>query len=60
MVLAAALTDRNGETIKELPVRHRILEGKAVELIVVKRRRGARRWHEPATWEIGPPGRELH
>lgn len=59
MMLAAALSERNGETIKELPVRHRILEGKAVELVIVKRRRGARRWFETVTWEIGPPGREL-
>lgn len=60
MMLAAALSERNGETIKELPARHRILEGKAVELVIVKRRRGARRWFETVTWEIGPPGRELH
>ncbi len=60
MLLAAALAERNGETIKELPVGHRILEGRAVELVIVKRRRGARRWFETVTWEIGPPGRELH
>ena len=60
MMLAAALSERNGETIKELPAAHRILEGKAVELVIVKRRRGARRWFETVTWEIGPPGRELH
>lgn len=60
MMLAAALTERNGETIKELPAEHRVLEGKAVELVIVKRRRGARRWFETVTWEIGPPGRELH
>jgi hypothetical protein len=60
MMLAAALSERNGETIKELPAAHRVLEGKAVELVIVKRRRGARRWFETVTWEIGPPGRELH
>jgi len=60
MMLAAALAERNGETIKELPVRHRVLEGRAVELVIVKRRRGARRWFETVTWEIGAPGRELH
>src|SRR5262249_7521492 len=60
MMLAAALTERNGETIKELPVQHRVLEGRAVELVIVKRRRGARRWFETVTWEIGAPGRELH
>jgi len=60
MLLAAALSERNGETIKELPVRHRVLEDKAVELVIVKRRRGSRRWFETVTWEIGAPGRELH
>ena len=60
MMLAAALSERNGETIKELPVRHRVLEDRAVELVIVKRRRGARRWFETVTWEIGAPGRELH
>jgi hypothetical protein len=60
MLLAAALSERNGETIKELPARHRLLEDRAVELVIVKRRRGARRWFETVTWEIGPPGRELH
>lgn len=60
LMLAAALTERNAETVKELPARHRILEGKAVELVIVKRRRGPRHWTETVTWEIGPPGRELH
>ncbi|MCX5107029.1 hypothetical protein OOK13_00185 [Streptomyces sp. NBC_00378] len=60
MMLQAALSERNGETIKELPVRHRVLEDRAVELVIVKRRRGARRWFETVTWEIGAPGRELH
>ncbi|QTI90626.1 hypothetical protein [Streptomyces sp. AgN23] len=60
MLLAAALSERNGETIKELPIAHRLLEGRAVDLVIVKRRRGARRWLETVTWEIGAPGRELH
>ncbi|QEV04922.1 hypothetical protein [Streptomyces prasinus] len=60
MMLMAALAHRNGETIKELPVKHRILEGHAVEVTIVKRRRGVRRWYETVTWEIGPQGRELH
>jgi len=60
MMLAAALSERNGETIKELPARCRVLEDRAVELVIVKRRRGARRWFETVTWEIGAPGRELH
>ncbi|MFE2033872.1 hypothetical protein ACFXBB_11565 [Streptomyces scopuliridis] len=60
MMLTAALSERNGETMKELPVRHRVLEDRAVELVIVKRRRGTRRWFETVTWEIGAPGRELH
>ncbi|MFB7287779.1 hypothetical protein [Actinacidiphila glaucinigra] len=60
LLLAAALSERNGETVKELPVAHRMLEDRAVELVIVKRRRGARRWFETVTWEIGAPGRELH
>jgi hypothetical protein len=60
LVLGVALTGRNVETLKELPAQHRLLEGKAVEVTVVKRRLGAGRWHDQATWEIGPPSRRLH
>lgn len=60
MLLLVALTGLNAESVKELPAAHRILEGQAVELRLVKRRHGERRWHSTVTWEIGPPGRELH
>ncbi len=60
MVLLVALTGRNIETIKELPAKHRIIEGRAVELRTVKRRHGPRLWHTTVTWEIGDAGRELH
>ncbi|PPJ25648.1 hypothetical protein C5F51_22750 [Nocardia nova] len=60
MTLLVAVTGRNVETLKELPVQHRVLEERAVELRVVKRRRGPRHWHETVSWEIGEPGRELH
>jgi hypothetical protein len=60
LVLLVATTGWNIETVKELPVEHRILQGRAVELVVTKRRRGPRRWQQTVTWEIGPPGRELH
>src|SRR5262249_39710606 len=60
LVLFVALTGRNIQTIKELPAQHRILDGRAVELRIVKRRRGQRRWFETVTWEIGRPGRQLH
>ncbi|MBP5898106.1 hypothetical protein [Streptomyces scabiei] len=60
MVLLTLVTERNGETIKELPAKHRVLEDRVVELVVVKRRRGGKKWFETATWEIGPKQRELH
>jgi hypothetical protein len=58
--LFIVLSDRNIETIKELPVACRVLEERAVEVVLTKRRRGAGRWFETVHWEIGPPGRELH
>lgn len=60
MVLLAVVTERNGETLKELPARHRILEGRAVEFAMVKRRQGSQRWIQTVTWEIGSRERELH
>ena len=60
MVLLVAVTGRNIETIKELPAKHRIIEGRAVELRTVKRRRGPHLWHTTVNWEIGVAGRELH
>jgi len=60
LVLLVALSGRNIETIKELPAVHRLLDDRAVELRVTKRRRGPRHWTETLTWEIGAPGRELH
>jgi hypothetical protein len=59
MALLTAVTGRNIETLKELPAEHRILEGRAIELRLTKRRRGTRNWHETVTWEIGEPAREL-
>ncbi|MFI6007094.1 hypothetical protein ACIA98_43440 [Streptomyces sp. NPDC051366] len=60
MALLAVVTERNGESLKELPVRHRLLEDRAVEVVLVKRRHGVQRWFETVTWEIGPKSRELH
>ncbi|MDT4993382.1 MAG: hypothetical protein QOH97_3274 [Actinoplanes sp.] len=60
LVLLVAASARNIESIKELPVEHRVLDGQAVELRVVKRRRGKGHWEATVTWEIGPPHRELH
>jgi hypothetical protein len=60
MLLLVALTGLNAESVKELPAAHRVLDGHAVELEFVKRRRGAGHWKQTVTWEIGPSGRELH
>jgi hypothetical protein len=60
LVLFVAVTGRNVETIKELPIEHTVLEDRAVQLQVLKRRRGPRRWWQGVTWEIGPADRELH
>ncbi len=59
LTLLVATTGWNIEVIKDLPAQHRIIEGLAVEVEVTKRRRGAGNWHQTATWEIGPPGKEL-
>ncbi|MFD9288358.1 hypothetical protein ACFWBV_08600 [Streptomyces sp. NPDC060030] len=53
VVLGVAVTGRNAETIKELPAVHRLLDGHAVALEIVKRRRGADRWFEEVTWDVG-------
>ena len=58
--LFIVVSDRNLETIKELPAHGRIIEDRAVEVIVTKRRRGPNNWFETVTWEIGPDGQELH
>ncbi|AXB45275.1 hypothetical protein [Amycolatopsis albispora] len=60
LVLLGAVTGRNPETLKELPAAHRILDDRAVELRVTKRRHGPQRWFDTVTWEIGPPHRALH
>jgi hypothetical protein len=43
LVLLAAVTARNIETIKELPAEHRVVDNKAVEVRLTKRRRGSGR-----------------
>ena len=59
LVLLVATTGWNVEVIKDLPSHHRRIEDLAVELEVTKRRRGAGRWHQTVTWEIGPSNKEL-
>lgn len=60
LALFILTTGWNLEVIKELPVSYRLLEGRAVEVDVLKRRRGPGRWHNTVTWEIGVRGQELH
>ncbi|MBN9197227.1 MAG: hypothetical protein J0I33_01090 [Microbacterium ginsengisoli] len=59
LVLLVATTGWNVEVVKELRAEHRVIEDLAVEVEVIKRRRGPGRWHRTVTWEIGPPGNEL-
>jgi hypothetical protein len=60
LALFVAVSDRNIETIKELPATCRRLSDDAIEVELVKRRRGPNRWFETVAWEVGPPGKELH
>jgi hypothetical protein len=61
LILMVALSGRNGETIKELPVDHRLLEGRAVAVSLVKRRRGKTLSRETVHWETGgSDSRQLH
>jgi hypothetical protein len=61
LILMVALSDRNGETIKELPVDHQVLEGRAVAVTLVKRRRGKTLSRETVHWETGgTDSRQLH
>ena len=46
VVLMIAMSGRNSETVKELPGYHQVVEGRAVELTAIKRRRGARGWFD--------------
>lgn len=59
LALFVHATGWNVETIKELTTSHRLIEGVAVEVPLIKRRRGPTRWHSSATWEIGKAGQEL-
>lgn len=59
LVLFVTLTGLNVEVIKELPSEYRIIDGAAVEIEIVKRRRGPRSWHRTEIWEIGREGQEL-
>ena len=59
-MLGVALTERNPETVKELPAEHRVLEGRAVAVGITKRRRGKALSRQTLHWEVGPESRQLH
>lgn len=60
LVLGVGLTGRNGETIKELPAAHQVLENRVVAVELTKRRRGPGKAYQSVHWEIGGPSRQLH
>ncbi|MFE6155516.1 hypothetical protein [Streptomyces sp. NPDC057889] len=60
MVMGVGLSGRNGETIKELAVTHRVLDGRAVAVNLIKRRRGKGRARETIHWEVGSESSRLH
>lgn len=61
IILAAGLTGRNAETLKDLPAEHRLLEGHAVAVNLTKRRRGKTKSRETVHWETGgSDSRQLH
>ena len=59
VTLAVGLSGRNSETIKDLTAAHDVLEGKAVRVQLVKRRRGPSGMVETVHWEIGTPSQQL-
>lgn len=59
LTLAVGLSGRNAETIKEWSAQHEVLEGKALRIGLVKRRRGPSRMFDTAHWEIGKPSAQL-
>ncbi len=61
MVLAAGVTGRNAETLKDLPAEHRVLDDRAVAVNLTKRRRGKSHSRETVHWETGgSDSRQLH
>ncbi|MFE9000604.1 hypothetical protein ACFYOY_00405 [Streptomyces sp. NPDC007875] len=61
IIMAAGLTGRNAETLKDLPAEHRLLEDRAVAVNLSKRRRGKTKSRETVHWETGgSDSRQLH
>ncbi|MDY7528156.1 MULTISPECIES: hypothetical protein [unclassified Cryobacterium] len=60
LILFVAISGMNVEAIKELPAAHTVHDSSAVQVQVVKRRRGDGRWYEPVVWAVGTKSRQLH
>ncbi|QKW52666.1 hypothetical protein [Streptomyces buecherae] len=60
LVLGVGLSGRNSETLKELAAGHRVLQGRAVAVNVLKRRRGKAHSRETVHWETGLESSQLH
>jgi hypothetical protein len=61
IVLGVGLSGRNGESVKELPAAHRVLDGRAVAVTLTKRRRGKTLGQETVHWDTGGSrSRESH
>ncbi|MFE0778851.1 hypothetical protein [Streptomyces sp. NPDC058861] len=60
LVLGVGLSGRNSETLKELAADHRVLQGRAVAVNLLKRRRGKARSRETIHWETGSESSQLH
>jgi hypothetical protein len=60
LVLGVGVTGRNGETLKELPTAHELLDERVVAVELAKRRRGPGKAFQMVHWEIGQPSRQLH
>jgi hypothetical protein len=60
LVMGVGLSGRNVETLKELAADHRVLEGRAVAVNLIKRRRGKTRMRGTIHWEVGSESSRLH
>ncbi|MFD5506808.1 hypothetical protein ACFWIB_03410 [Streptomyces sp. NPDC127051] len=61
IILAAGVTGRNAETLKDLPAEHRVLDDLAVAVNLTKRRRGKSQTRTTVHWETGgSDSRQLH
>ncbi|MFD3612607.1 hypothetical protein ACFWXA_31985 [Streptomyces atroolivaceus] len=60
MLMGVGLSGRNGETVKELSAAHRVLDGRAVAVNLIKRRRNKTRTRKTIHWEVGSESSRLH